>query len=149
MGLCMTNTSPAHWGSPWRWLCCDPVCQAKMALLPSNEKSALVIQLTLLFHRQKAKCDIESGLCYVQSILEKRNNMNVCFSSLQDFFCFVFSKTKQKPQEIQMERKLPFYASVLRTWWIFFFLRQIPLLTILASSVGILLHFHFNATFAD
>lgn len=60
---------------------------------------------------------------------QKLNNMKVCFFSLQDFVYFVFNKTKQNPQEIQMERKQPFYASVLRTWWMFFFLRQIPLLS--------------------
>lgn len=48
-----------------------------------------------------------------------------------------------------MEGKQPFYTSVLRTWWIFFFLRQIPLDSqFWQVMVGILPLFPFNATFA-
>lgn len=48
-----------------------------------------------------------------------------------------------------MEVKQPFYTSVLRTWWIFFFLRQIPLDSqFWQVLVGILPLFPFNAAFA-
>lgn len=133
MGLCLANTSLMHWGSPWGLLCCDHVCQAKMALIPSNEKLAVVVQLCSsvgsVIPWIKSRSVILDLAYYMYKVSSKNKCYESVFFNLQYFFYFVFSKTKQKPQKIQMEGKQPFYASELRTWWIFFFLRQIPLLS--------------------